>query len=97
MSSKHAFENLLRDPLELLVFIVAFGFGILCIMHHDWMLLTFKAGVLASIPFFILIGIVMSNRYQISDSRWQKLKAMLGNGRLKDWIIKKSEILNSKY
>ena len=54
MNTKYAFENLLRAPWELLVSVVAFGFGALCIVHNQWMLLTFKASVLVSVPFFAI-------------------------------------------
>lgn len=65
MSTKYAFENLLRSPLELLVSIVAIGFGTLCIVHHQWMLLTFKAGVLISVPFFAIALIRFSQGMRI--------------------------------
>jgi conjugative coupling factor TraD (TOL family) len=54
MSTNYAFENLLRSPWELLVAFAAFNFGILCILHHEWMLLTINAGIAISIPFFML-------------------------------------------
>lgn len=54
MSTNYAFENLLRSPWELLVSFIAFNFGLLCILNHSWMLLTFNAGIIVSIPFFAI-------------------------------------------
>lgn len=57
MSTRYAFENLLRTPWELLVSVVALCFGVLCIKHHAWMMLTHHAGIMISIPFFMLSSV----------------------------------------
>lgn len=65
MSANYAFENLLRSPWELLVAFVAFNFGLLCILHHSWMLLTFNAGIIVSMPFFAIALVRFSQGIRI--------------------------------
>lgn len=57
MTTRYAFENLLRTPWELLVAFAGIGFGWVCIIHHTWMLLPLQAGILVAIPFFALAGL----------------------------------------
>src|SRR3989338_3348884 len=57
MQTNYAFENLLRTPWELLVAVIGVGFGVICIVHHDWLLLTYRASIFISMPFFAIAGL----------------------------------------
>ncbi|PCI37732.1 MAG: conjugative coupling factor TraD, PFGI-1 class [Thiotrichales bacterium] len=54
MASKYAFENLFRTPWELLIAIIAFSFGSICILHHQTLALSANMGVMIAMPCFLL-------------------------------------------
>ena len=57
MQTHYAFENLLRTPWELLVAVIGIGFGVVCLLRHEWLLLTYRASILISMPFFAIAGL----------------------------------------
>jgi conjugative coupling factor TraD (TOL family) len=65
MRTNYAFENLLRTPWEILVGMVAFGFGLIVAMHHQLVALSHYAAWVVSMPFFILAWIRLSQGLNI--------------------------------
>jgi conjugative coupling factor TraD (SXT/TOL subfamily) len=76
MTSKYAFENLLRSPWEWLAALVAVGFGILCIKHSNIVALDFKDAVYISMPFFIFAALrfLQGSKVYFYRKRLLKLK-----------------------
>lgn len=54
MNTNYSFENLFRAPWELLVSLVALGFGVICFIDYQLMFVSKSVGAYISIPFFSL-------------------------------------------